>query len=142
MEMQNAKPPQCLNITEKVSFNIASEASYVYIYVYYLYNPESGILSSYSTVKSTLKKRNLLLFTLSKIPKLQQKCSFIYFKCSVQVDDQSFYVFFQISSYFCDIFVLPFANEADNKTNDLLNNSNYENYLLSKLYQNQCPKAS
>ena len=63
----------------------------------------------------------------------------------MQVDDQSFYVFFQISSYFCDIFVLPFANEADNKTNDLLNNSNYENYLLrllSKLYQNQSPKAS
>ena len=24
-------PPQCLKITEKVSFNIASEASYVYI---------------------------------------------------------------------------------------------------------------
>ena len=54
--------PQCLKITEKVSFNIASEASYVYILSKFIKNGQFGeFLKPEATCLTVLPELSLLI---------------------------------------------------------------------------------
>ena len=62
---------QCLKISEKVSFNIASEASYVYIFSgqKFIKNAKNGQLKSETCCETVLPDRSILIG-----PKIGEKC--------------------------------------------------------------------
>ena len=69
MNRTDSSHPRCLNITEKVSFNMASEASYVYI-LSNLFSSVSSYISVFYCI--TGKTRFLMYFSHHRSTKISE----------------------------------------------------------------------